>query len=315
MMHTQKIDPTHLEKAAELLRQGEIVAFPTETVYGLGASIFLEGAIQKIFQVKGRPSDNPLIAHICDLDSVNLIAEEIPDLFYQLAERFFPGPLTIVLPKKKEIPLLASAGLDTIAVRMPSHEIARKLIELVGSPLVAPSANLSGKPSATQVSHVLDDFGGMIAGVVLGEASAMGIESTVVRIVDGTVEILRPGALHQEELEEYLKQKVSVFASCSHIDQVLPSPGMKYRHYAPLAKVSLFFAKEEAMKAYEQNPHHKKMILANEMQNTFPLLSSSFYSFLRLADKEQYQEVLIVCDEKTLQNKGLMNRIEKAAGL
>ena len=309
-MQTQKIDPNDLLKAAELLIQGEVVAFPTETVYGLGASIFSEEGILKIFRAKGRPSDNPLIAHICDLASLELIAEDIPPLFYQLAERFFPGPLTIVLPKRKEVPSAVSAGLNTVAVRMPSHPVALELIRLTKAPLVAPSANLSGKPSSTQVSHVLDDFEGKIAGVVLGEASALGIESTVVRIVSGGIEILRPGALPQEEIEEYLKQKVALFNPKGDIE-VFPSPGMKYRHYAPKAKVTLFLSREEALKL-KSSQSHKTMILGGDV---LPLDSFSFYSYLRKADSEGYQEILIVCDPKTLQNKGLMNRIEKSAGL
>ncbi len=317
-METEQIDLKNLYKAAELLLHGEIVAFPTETVYGLGACIFLEEAVQKIFKAKGRPSDNPLIAHICDLASMEKIAQNIPKVFYQLAEAFFPGPLTLVVPKRKEVPLIVSAGLDTIAVRMPAHTVARDLIRLVGSPLVAPSANLSGKPSSTQVSHVLDDFNGKIAGVILGESSDIGIESTVVSLLNGKIEILRPGAVCQNAIEECLKQKISVFNPELVSLAPLPSPGMKYRHYAPLAKVTLFSSLEEAVDTYskKKNPH-KKMILANDSFigiRSMPLTTQSFYSFLRLADKEDYEEVFIVCDPETLKNKGLMNRIEKAAG-
>lgn len=310
-METQKIGPNDLLKAAELLARGEIVAFPTETVYGLGASIFSEKGIEKIFRAKGRPGDNPLIAHICDLSSLDLIAKDIPPLFYRLAERFFPGPLTIVLPKKEQVPSIASGGLDTLAVRMPSHPVALELIKLAGVPLVAPSANLSGKPSSTRVSHVLDDFEGEIAAIVLGEASRFGIESTVIRIVSNGVEILRPGSLPQEEIEEFLKQKVSLFTPKGDYEP-LPSPGMKYRHYAPAAKVTLAFSLEEALAC------RKKMILANGYclrGDVFPLNAASFYSYLRLADSQGYQEIVIVCDPKTVQNKGLMNRIERSAGL
>lgn len=316
MMQTQKIQQNQLYKAAELLCQGEVVAFPTETVYGIGASIFLEEAIQKIFKVKGRPSDNPLIAHICDLASLEQIAEDVPAQFYTLAERFFPGPLSIILPKTKEVPSIVSAGLNTVAVRMPSHPLALELIRLVGSPLVAPSANLSGKPSSTQVSHVLDDFEGKIAGIVMGEPSKEGIESTVVRIINGKVEILRPGAVHQEELEATLQQKVSIFTPSKDVfGETLPSPGMKYRHYAPSARVTLFFSVDEALK--QSNFPSKQMILTNHkgvVGNVFPLNAASFYFYLRLADAERYEEVQIICDPITLLNKGLMNRIQKASG-
>ncbi len=266
---------------------------------------------------KGRPSDNPLIAHICGLASLEKVAKDIPKVFYKLAEAFFPGPLTLVVPKRKEVPSIVSAGLDTIAVRMPSHKTARDLIRLVGSPLVAPSANLSGKPSSTEVSHVIDDFRGKIAGVIVGEASNIGIESTVINLTDGKVEILRPGAISQEEIEVFLGRKISVFTPKRSFLDMLPSPGMKYRHYAPNATVRIFYSEKEASKAYDESLKSKKMVLSNhffEKIKTFPLTQSSFYSYLRLADKENYKEVFIVCDLETKRNKGLMNRIEKSAG-
>jgi L-threonylcarbamoyladenylate synthase len=172
---TQVFQEEDLIQAAEYLLSGEVVAFPTETVYGLGACIFLEDAIKKIFYAKRRPSDNPLIAHISDLSSVESIAEDVPPLFYKIAEEFFPGPLTIIASKSSEVPSIASAGLSTIAIRMPNHKIALRLIELVGQPMVAPSANLSGKPSATDFTHVLEDFDGHIPGDVKGEPSSIGI--------------------------------------------------------------------------------------------------------------------------------------------
>jgi len=316
-VETQEIDFKDLQKAADLLIEGSVVAFPTETVYGLGACVFLEEAVKKIFLAKGRPSDNPLIAHICDLDSLEQIAQDIPKVFYRLAEAFFPGPLTLIVPKRKEVPSIVSAGLDTIAVRMPSHKTARDLIRLVGSPLVAPSANLSGKPSSTEVSHVLDDFSGKIAGVVLGEASNIGIESTVVNLMDGKIEILRPGAISQKEIETCLGQEISVFMPKANSSDPLPSPGMKYRHYAPNAKVRVFYSEEEALKSYDASLESKKMVLSNqpfEKLKTFPLTQGSFYSYLRLADKENYEEIFIICDLEVQDNKGLMNRIEKSAG-
>jgi L-threonylcarbamoyladenylate synthase len=316
-METQIIDLNDLEKAATLLLSGSIVAFPTETVYGLGASIFLEEAIRKIFIAKGRPSDNPLIAHIADLDSLEQIAQDIPSVFYQLANKFFPGPLTLIVPKRQEVPSIVSAGLNTVAVRMPNHQTARDLIRLVGTPLVAPSANLSGKPSSTEVSHVLDDFSGKIAGVVKGEASHIGIESTVVSLMDGKVEILRPGAISQEQIEDCLGMKISVFSQVKGSNETLPSPGMKYRHYAPNAKVHVFYSLEEAVLSYEKSIESKKMVLSSHALDkvfTLPLNQSSFYSNLRLADKEGYTEVFIVCDFETQSNKGLMNRILKSSG-
>lgn len=315
-MKTQQIDPKNIERAAELLRQGEVVAFPTETVYGLGASLFMEDAVRKVFQAKGRPSDNPLIAHICDLSSLELIAQNIPPEFYKLAETFFPGPLTVVLPKRKEVPSIVSAGLDYIAVRMPRHKLAQELIRLVGSPLVAPSANLSGKPSSTNVSHVLEDFEGKIAGVLCGESAEIGIESTVVRWNEGNVEILRPGAISCEEIEACLRKKVGFYQSKSSLEAPA-SPGLKYRHYAPIAKVHVCISDQE-MLALLQTSSKKRMILSNTplfQDKALPLEPSSFYALLRQADALHCEEVWIHCDHKTIQNKGFMDRIEKAAGL
>jgi L-threonylcarbamoyladenylate synthase len=315
-MNTERIDPKNIERAATLLRQGEVVAFPTETVYGLGASLFLEDAIKKIFEAKRRPSDNPLIAHICDLSFVDLIARDISPEFYHLAEAFFPGPLTVVLPKKKEVPLIATGGLDYVAIRMPKHPIARELIRLVGSPLVAPSANLSGKPSATTALHALEDFDGKIAGVVCGESSEIGIESTVVRWNEGRVEILRPGSIALEELESCLKRKV-VFYQPKMEREAPVSPGLKYRHYAPKAKVFVC-ALEQKHLLLEKASSVKRMVLCNEpidQNEVFPLTPFSFYSFLRKADAFGYEEIWIVCDPKTCADKGFMDRIEKSAGL
>jgi L-threonylcarbamoyladenylate synthase len=264
----------------------------------------------------GRPSDNPLIAHISDLSFVEQIAQNIPSQFYQLAEEFFPGPLTIVLPKRKEVPFIVSGGLDYIAVRMPRHNLAKQLIRLIGSPLVAPSANLSGKPSATSVSHVLEDFTGKIAGVLCGGSSEIGIESTVLRWNEGRVEILRPGAITAEEIEACLQEKVSFYKPRTS-EEAPASPGMKYRHYAPKAKVFVSTSTQDILALYRSSSA-KKMILSNtpfSQAEIFPLAPSSFYALLRQADALKYEEIYVLCDALTEQNKGFMDRIEKASGL
>ena len=314
---TELIYEKDLPRAADLLLSGEVVAFPTETVYGLGACIFLEEAIKKIFIVKGRPTDNPLIAHISDLGSVGQIASNVPPIFYKLAEKFFPGPLTLVVPKSPRVSSLVSAGLSTVGIRMPSHPLALSLIRLVGQPLVAPSANLSGRPSATDFLHVLEDFEGVIPGIVVGQGSDIGIESTVVSLVKGKVEILRPGSIHKEQLEDYLKESVSF---CSFDGNgAPPSPGMKYRHYAPDARVLLFASLQDVMEYCKKESNIKRMILSNESSSLmepfirFPLTSESYYSRLRLADRCHYKEVLVVCDPIIQNNLGLMNRIEKSS--
>jgi L-threonylcarbamoyladenylate synthase len=313
---TELIFEKDLTRAAELLLSGEVIAFPTETVYGLGACIFLEEAVNKIFTTKGRPSDNPLIVHISDLDVVEEIAEQVPSLFYLLAERFFPGPLTIIVPKSSKVPDSVSAGLSTIAIRMPKHPLARRLIELVGQPLVAPSANLSGKPSSTSYQHVLEDFDGLVPGVVVGDPSDIGIESTVVSLLNGKVEIVRPGAISKEQLEEFLKEPVLLYQPKT--GEAVLSPGMKYRHYAPKAKVTLFLKPADALEYIKKEPEIKRMVLCNtptEGFSSLPIACNSFYANLRLADQLNLSEVVIICDEATQKDLGLMNRIEKSSGL
>jgi len=291
------------------------VAFPTETVYGLGASVFQEEGIKKIFSVKGRPSDNPLIIHIADLREVELLAADIPPIFYRLVETFFPGPLTVVLPKSSRVSSIVSGGLDSVAIRMPSYPIAQKLISLVGEPLVAPSANLSGKPSATSVEHVLEDFEGKIPAVVMGEPSSIGIESTVISLLSSELMILRPGAVSQEELEACLHQRVAIY-HCKPEEKVL-SPGMKYRHYAPQAKVVTYKHEEELYKHCLKAPDVSRMILSNVPLKDYShqlLTPDSFYSSLRMADKLSCSEVVIFCDRQTEKNLGFMDRILKASG-
>lgn len=284
-MTTQILNAEDLKLAATLIQSGELVAFPTETVYGLGASIFNPAAIQNIYQAKGRPSDNPLIAHIADLQDLARIAIDIPDAFYTLSDAFFPGPLTLILKRHPAVPALVSAGLDTIAVRQPSHPIAQDLIRLVGDPLVAPSANLSGKPSSTSAQHVLEDFSGKIAAVIEGGSAQIGIESTVLSLI-GEPTILRLGHITQEELEAVLGRKV--LKATAHTP--VASPGMKYRHYAPLARV-LLFPSLEALYACK-TPAKKQWVLeAPTAQN--------FYGELRKADLEGCQEVLVLLDSST----------------
>lgn len=318
LVKTELFYEKDIDKAADMLLRGGVVAFPTETVYGLGACIFLEKAIKRLFTVKGRPKDNPVIAHVCDLGSVELIAHSIPSNFYKLAERFFPGPLTLVLPRASRVPSVVSAGLPTIAVRMPRHPLALSLIRTVGQPIVAPSANLSGKPSATDFLHVLEDFDGLIPGVIVGDESDVGIESTVLSLLKGRIEILRPGVIRKEEIEECLGMNVGVYNGESK--HALISPGMKYRHYAPDAKVFLFDSVAEAEVHCKKNTDVKRLILSNlgsarlDRHMRFPLASPSFYSRLRLADRSCYEEVVLVLDDTIKRDPALMNRIEKASG-
>ena len=240
--------------AARYIRDGEVVAFPTETVYGLGANIFDEAAIRRIFDAKGRPVDNPLIAHIADLAQIDSIAAEIPPAARLLIDRFFPGPLTVILPKRPEVPLIATGGLETIGVRMPDHEVAIDLLRACGMPLVAPSANISGRPSPTTWQAVRSDLDGRIACILQGEPTRVGLESTVVDCTAPIPAILRAGAITFEQLREVIPE-ILVPEHYSHgipdpAEKKSPgpkssgpprpgpkSPGMKYRHYSPRARV------------------------------------------------------------------------------
>jgi len=220
--------------AAQFILQGEVVAFPTETVYGLGANIFNEAAIQKIFTAKGRPADNPLIAHIGDVSQLELLVAEIPRTAAQLIDGFFPGPLTLVLPKREDIPLIATADLETIGVRMPLHLLALQFIRACGVPLVAPSANLSGRPSPTTWQAVKADLDGRISCILQGDQTEVGLESTVVDCTGLVPVVLRAGAITLEQLWEVIPETQAPLA---HTVAQPKSPGLKYRHYSPHARV------------------------------------------------------------------------------
>jgi len=231
---------TNLHIAAELIRSGELVAFPTETVYGLGADARNETAVRHIFEAKGRPADNPLIVHISDLQMLDGIVREVPELALRLAGQFWPGALTMILPKTDKIPSVTSGGLDTVGVRMPSHPTAKRLIELSECPIAAPSANRSGLPSPTTARHVMDDMNGRISAVLDGGQCEVGVESTVICFDDSdTIHILRPGILSEEDFRPFAKHVYvdsAVFKQISS-DVRVSSPGMKYKHYSPKAKI------------------------------------------------------------------------------
>lgn len=227
---------TSPQLAAQFIRRGEVVAFPTETVYGLGANVFDEAAIRKIFQAKGRPTDNPLIAHVASLEQIQTLTTHLPENAAQLIAAFFPGPLTLVLPKYPDVPLLATAGLPTIGVRMPRHALALEFIGACGVPLVAPSANLSGRPSPTTWRAVQADLDERIACILQGAQTEVGLESTVVDCTGDVPILLRAGAVTLEQLQAI----VSATRLADQQDTAAPkSPGLKYRHYSPQARVVL----------------------------------------------------------------------------
>ena len=239
-MITQKLDAINdyanaVNVASEILKSGGIVAVPTETVYGLAASAYSDDAIKSVFTAKGRPQDNPLIVHIASIDMLNDIARDIPDVAYECAKAFWPGPFTMVLPKGDKIANSVSAGLNTVAVRFPSDKTICDIIIKSGLPLAAPSANTSGRPSPTTASHVIEDLVGKIDAVVCGNDSSVGVESTVVSLVDEKPRLLRPGAVTPEQLRKILPDLIIDDAVLKQLKEgeKVASPGMKYKHYAP----------------------------------------------------------------------------------
>lgn len=226
--------------AAELIRSGNVVAVPTETVYGLCADAANEEAVRAVFAAKGRPADNPLIVHLADFSEAERYTGLIPELAYKLAERFCPGPLTMVLPKNDRIPMITSGGLDTVGIRIPSHPVMHRIIQLSGCAVAAPSANISGLPSPTCAAHVMDDMNGRIAAVVDGGESRFGVESTVISFEgENSVRILRPGAVTREMLLEICEEVIIDPAILKELEEgsIAASPGMKYKHYSPRADV------------------------------------------------------------------------------
>lgn len=241
-----RVNPTEPEKevvaeAAAVIRSGGLVAFPTETVYGLGADALNEAAVRRIFEVKGRPPDNPIIVHVADRDSVYLLASEVPRAAEELISRFWPGPLTLVLKRTELVPAVTCGELETIAVRMPAHQVALELIKEAGVPIAAPSANVSGSPSPTSAEHVLRDLRGKIEMVLDGGPAEIGVESTVIDMTVDPPELLRPGGLPLEEIEGVIGHvRVPELARGLAAFTGKPrSPGMKYRHYAPRCRLIL----------------------------------------------------------------------------
>lgn len=241
-----------LVTAAEILRKGGLVAFPTETVYGLGGDAFDETAAGRIYAAKGRPSDNPLIVHISDIKDLARVSDEIPECAYKLADEFWPGPLTVILKKNDKVPMSVTGGLDTVAVRLPSHPVARAIIAQSGTLIAAPSANLSGKPSPTIGSHVVEDLDGRIDMIIDGGSIDIGLESTIVDLTGEIPMILRPGYVTKEMLENVIgKVEIDPAIMCGVKADVAPkAPGMKYRHYAP--KAELIIVKGEEIKVIEK---------------------------------------------------------------
>ena len=256
-LYLKSNDKNSIQTAADILKKGGLVAIPTETVYGLAANALDGEAVKNIFTAKGRPQDNPLIVHVASLEEIEPLVEKVDPRVYALAEKYWPGPLTVIMKKSSLIPDEVSAGLDTVAIRMPSHECAREIIEKSGLPLAAPSANASGKPSPTKASHVIEDLDGKIDAVVDGGECSVGVESTVVTLATEPPTLLRPGGITPEQLEEVLgaiQISSAVFEKLREGEKA-ESPGMKYKHYAPAAQVTIIKG------SFEQ---YKKFLLAQK---------------------------------------------------
>jgi len=235
-----KINDKDISTAAQILKNGGIVAIPTETVYGLAANALDTTAVKKIFEAKGRPQDNPLIVHISRFDEIYDLVTDVPETAKKLADAFWPGPLTMVLPKSDKMPSVISAGLDTVAIRMPSHPIAREIIKQSGCPLAAPSANISGKPSPTTAEHVITDMDSKIDAVVISDQCNVGVESTVILLANGQKRLLRPGGITVEMLNSVIGDiDIDNAVLSDSVTEKVSSPGMKYKHYSPNTNIIL----------------------------------------------------------------------------
>jgi len=301
--------------AAGFIARGEVVAFPTETVYGLGAGLFNEGAIRKVFRAKGRPADNPLIAHVASHEQILLVARKIPKIADKLIEAFFPGPITLVLPRHASVPRIATAGLDTIGVRMPRHAVAQELIAHYGNPLAAPSANLSGRPSPTNWHAVRADLDGRIACILKGDQTEVGLESTVVDCTGKTLVVLRAGAVTLEQLESVAG---TVKVARVKAGAQPKSPGMKYRHYAPKASVRLVDHPDEVssrgLAAYIGLTRVSRANRFHRIRECEDLAeyARALFGFFRACDDAEIDD--IYCQEVSEEGLGraIMDRIRRA---
>jgi len=334
----ENLKDDQLMEAAEILRKGGIVAFPTETVYGLGANALETQASAKIYAAKGRPSDNPLIAHIASIDDLPKLAAKIPEAGRKLAEKYWPGPLTLVFPKKEIVPYGTTGGLDTVAVRMPSDPIATRLIRLAGVPVAAPSANTSGRPSPTRAEHVIEDMNGKIEMIIDGGEAGIGVESTIVDVSGEIPTLLRPGAITMEMLKETVGEVEIDPAILGPMNEGMKpkAPGMKYRHYAPNAEMTLVegemdkvveFINREAKAALEAGK--KVGIICTEESRQYysygilevigsreheETVAHNLFAVLREFDDQKVDCIFSESFSKDRLGQAIMNRLCKAAG-
>ena len=334
----EQLKDEELLEAARILREGGLVAFPTETVYGLGGNALDEHASEKIYAAKGRPSDNPLIAHISCMEELPALVREVPEAGRRLAEAYWPGPLTMIFRKKDEVPYETTGGLETVAVRMPSDPVASRLIRLAGVPVAAPSANTSGRPSPTRAEHVIEDLNGKIDMIIDGGQVGIGVESTIVDVSGETPVLLRPGAVTMEMLEAVLG-RVDIDPAITgpvSADIKPKAPGMKYRHYAPKAEMVLVEGEMEQMVRYINQETKKAqkegktvgIICTEESRNLYPegilevigsreheeTVAHNLFAVLREFDNRKVDCIFSESFSRDQLGQAIMNRLCKAAG-
>ncbi len=320
-----------LIEASNLIKNGDIVAVPTETVYGIAGNAYDGEAIKKIFTAKGRPQDNPLIVHIASISELDEVAVSVPDDAYTLALKFWPGPLTMVLKKSQKVSPVTTAGLDSVGVRMPNDEFARELIIKSGVPFAAPSANISGKPSPTTAKAVYEDMSGRLALIVDGGESMAGVESTVVSLLNETPIILRPGVITKADLEDALNKKVEISPAVIKglkSDEKAESPGMKYKHYAPNANMYLLDGSFEKFKNYVKNKKcdgaYCLVFDGEEKEIDLPCITygkeddgksqaHGLFSALRKIDEVKAKTVYARCPKKDGISLAVFNRLIRAS--
>lgn len=331
------MDMALIREAGEIIRSGGLVAFPTETVYGLGGDALNPQSSEKIYRAKGRPSDNPLIVHIADMEKLNAIVREIPDGAQKLADRFWPGPLTMIFHKSDAVPYETTGGLDTVAVRMPVHTVARELIRAAGGYVAAPSANRSGRPSPTVAEYVIEDMDGRIDMVIDGGDVQIGLESTIVDLTVKPPTVLRPGYITGQMLSQVLggvTEDVTMMRADS--GQAPKAPGMKYRHYAPKGDLTIVDGTEERVVEYinaqvrqQKNNNKKTGVIATDTsllrycadvcrsvgdRNDETTIARELYRVLREMDDEKTDVIYAESFEAVGLGQAIMNRLLKAAG-
>lgn len=331
------IEEAKLQQAGMLLKQGGLVAFPTETVYGLGGDALNPESSRKIYAAKGRPSDNPLIIHISRFEDIYSIVKEVSDEAKKIAKAFWPGPLTMILPKADNVPYETTGGLETVAVRFPSHPIAQKLIAYGGGYVAAPSANTSGKPSPTVAKYVIEDMQGRIDAIIDGGEVGIGLESTIIDLTVSPPQILRPGYITQQMLEQVLGQvDADVTMLRADSGQAPKAPGMKYRHYAPQGELTIVQGAQESIVEYinscveEDRRHGVKTGVIGTQENAHAYLADvvkivgsrqdeeeiarHLYKFLREFDDEKVSRIYSESFAQEGFGQAIMNRLLKAAG-